>query len=319
MKLNVAIITSALTAARRQNCENVIRELKEKHDVTHKYIEDHEPDSIDKDFITNHIKMDVLTDPRLEKYNKYTRTLHVRHVSNSCKHLAALKLFAEQSDDSDAVNLVIEDDVLPANNWLENLETVVTKAPKDYVFLGISIPGTSGADYQTLGDGYEMLPCCDSYIVSTKGAKVLSKAFLPLRFSTPFQLTYVLKSLNLPSYLCKHRVFLDGSKFGAFISTMSGNNQLMLNKTYNDAYKMLQEDKTNLDEVSKLLENTPYKNHPDFMYLFALHKWRSGSAKEAEPMFKETLESYEANNAIVNKETPFLQDYIKLFRDLQEV
>ena len=322
MRFDVTIITSELTNARRPHCENLIAEMKKEHEVEWRFVTDHDPETIDRGFIQHNVKLEALTDPRLEKFNKYTKTLHMRNVSNAKKHQVALQHAADAgADGTDTVFLVLEDDVLAGTDWADKLKTLVATMPEDAGWLSLGVPTRGNAPFQELGDVYEALPCCESYIVRPAAAKVLAAAFFPVRYVTNIHLSYLLKSLKQRAYLCQPHVFLDGSKYGSHVSTITSGNQLILNSTYMGARRQLIDenatDDEKLSDIQESLRASPFGTHPDFMHLKALALWRRSGAPAAAEVFALALDTYDANNALVNAESQFLRDYIAMHRDLQ--
>mgnify|MGYP006889513413 CR=1 FL=1 len=321
MRFDITIITSALTAARRANCDTLIKELGQSHGVQWRYEEAGEPETVDRAFLEANIKLERHDDPRLEQYNKYLRNLHIRSVSNNIKHRAALERIAG-SQDADVKHLVLEDDVIAGQDWVARLEKTMADAPGDAAIIALGVPSSNQSPFQELGDVYEVLPCCDSYFVTPAAARALHAAYLPYRYATNIQLTYLAKTLKLPTYLVHPNVFLDGSKYGAFISVLNPGNQLILNGTYMTARRQLLDedarDPAVLAEIGKTLADSPFGSHPDFMHLRALVEWRTKGAAAARDSFKGIVEVYDANNALVTNESQFLRDYIRLHRDLQD-
>lgn len=322
MRFDVTIITSQLTNARRPHCENLIAEMKKDHEVEWRFMTDHDPDTIDREFIQTNVKLEALSDPRLEKYNKYTKTLHMRNVSNARKHQAALQHAATAgADNPGTVFMVLEDDILAGADWAEKLKSAVSTMPEDAGWVSLGVPTRGTAAFQDLGDPYEVLPCCESYIVRPTTAKVLAAAFFPVRYVTNIHLTYLLKSLKQRAYLCHPHIFLDGTKYGAFISVLNAGNQLILNSTYMGARRQLIDenatDDEKLNDIQESLRASPFGTHPDFMHLKALALWRRSGAHAAAEVFSLALDTYDANNALVNAESQFLRDYIAMHRDLQ--
>lgn len=322
MRFDVTIITSQLTAARRQHCETLVEEMKKEHEVEWRFMADHDPESVDRAFIESSVKLEALADPRLERFNKYIKTLHLRNVSNAKKHQAALQHVADAGDARpDTVFMVLEDDVLAGAEWSEKLKTTVTTIPEDAGWVSLGVPTRGSAAFQELGDPYEVLPCCESYIVKPSAARVLASAFFPVRYVTNVHLTYLLKSLKQRAYLCQPHVFLDGTKYGAFISVLNAGNQLILNSTYMGARRQLVDEGASDDEklrdIQESLRASTFGTHPDFMHLKALAMWRRSGAHAAAEVFGLALDTYDANNALINAESQFLRDYIALHRDLQ--
>ncbi len=322
MKFDVTVLTSELTAARRSHCEGLAVELRKHAEVqSFRFLVGNEASTITRDFVKDHVRLETLADPRLEKFNKYAKTLHLRNLSNALNHLAALKYVAERPDDDDVAYLVLEDDVLATVDWITNLKESAAALPPGTGFLSLGVPSKGGARFQQLGSEFEVLPCCDSYLVRPSTAKVLAAAFLPVRFTTNVHLTYLLKSLQLGASVCHPHVFLDGTKYGAFISVVSAGNQLILNSTYMGARRQLVDEKAGdaekLRDILDSLAASPFGGHPDFVHMKALATWRLSGPAAAAEVFKAAQGIYDANNALLNSESQFLRDYIALHRELQ--
>lgn len=321
MRFDISFISSGITYARRQHCEAMITLLKEKHDVDHRFVVVNEPGDITPQFMASSVKIEQLNDPRLHVYNKYSRPLHVRHISNSMKHMAALDGVAKSVSADGTVFVVLEDDVLATSDWISKLEGAANEmAIKGYEFFALGIPGKTGSA-EKLDSKKQVLPCCDSYMLSKSAASKIASAFLPIRFATNVHLTYILNSLNMRAYYGGSVVFLDGSKYGGFISVINPNNMLILNSDYVNARRKLIEegesDAGKIKEIVASIETSPFSKHPDFVHLLAVADWRIFGAHQANNRFKLAMQTYTSNMAVLNSESRFLRDYISLHRDLQ--
>jgi hypothetical protein len=309
-----------LTESRTPHIEKLIQELSTVEGlevVSVNRILDCDATAVTKKVVDDDVKIEKLTDPRLELFNKFAKTLDSRNVSNALKHLSALKSIAE-SGDPEAHHIVLEDDILAGAHWSDALLACLQNLPEGYDIVALGIPGSSEAQFQLASNLYEVLPCCDSYLVSADAASKLSRAFKPIRFITNVHLSYLAKTLKLDVYLHKPNMFLDGSKYGAFISTLTPGNQLILNREYIEAKNALDKPEGKLDErVRKALYENPHSLHPDFKHLQALYEWRKNGPAAAEPVFKDALACYDANNALITNESQFLRDYIRLHAEIQ--
>nr|WRJ69848.1 hypothetical protein TetV2_00403 [Oceanusvirus sp.] len=319
--LCVHVIRSALTEARTPHIEKLIRDISEVEGlevVSVNRVADGDSTAVTKKVVDEDVKIEKLTDPRLESFNKFAKTLDPRNVSNALKHLAALKAASESAHDGSVMHLVLEDDVLAGAQWSEALLSCLRNLPSGCDVVALGIPGNSEAQFQLAGNLYDVLPCCDSYLITKEAAAKLARAFKPIRFITNVHLSYLARSLKLAVYLHKPNVFLDGSKYGAFISTLTPGNQLILNRAYIEGKNALADPENKLDEgVRKALFDNPHSLHPDFKHLQAMYEWKKSGAAAAEPLFEDALASYDANNALVTNESPFLRDYIRLHAFIQ--
>jgi hypothetical protein len=324
LKVCLHVIRSAVTEYRGEHIERIVAEISAAEGVevvSVNRIVDCDATAVTPEVVERDVKLEKL-EGRLDAFNKYTRTLDARNVSNALKHLAAMSGVVNASAKAnDAFHIVLEDDVLLSSTWAKALAACLRSLPADYDLVSLGIPG-SKEGFQHACELYEVLPCCDSYVVSPKAAEKLMRAFKPVRFATNVQLGYLAKAFDLTVYLHNPNVFLDGSKYGAFVSTLTPTNHLVLNRAYVEARKALNEVAPDvaLDadlDLKKSIFDNPHAEHPDFKHLQALYEWKTGGAAAAEPVFKAALDAYDAGGALVNSESQFLRDYIKLHAELQ--
>lgn len=260
-----------------------------------------------------------------ENLRKYAGSMHVRQVSNALKHLEALRRASRLPAGSSA--LILEDDATAGDGFGGALRDLLASPPAGWgsgvaVLLGLPAPGVTGSRYQKMEDVYEVTPVCDSYLVDPEGARRLVEAFLPLRMTTNLQLVLAARKGGVALYLPRPNIFVDGSKFGIAVSTLTPNNHLILNPTYVDAREVALgprgEDPREVERASAALMSSPFKNHPDFVHMRALLERRRGEFARAAAAFSAAMQLYTDNNAVVGAESQFLRQYISNFRDLQD-
>jgi GR25 family glycosyltransferase involved in LPS biosynthesis len=309
--MRVFVITSELTAIRRRHVGQLLAEIeKEIPDIRVEFVTECEPG--DTEGIDSLVKLDRLEEP-LAKYNRFTKTLHVRNVSNARKHQLALSRAAA----CEGPSLIVEDDIVSGENFVSVLKKCLED--KSWRVLMLGLPGRA-AGIHPLRDIHETLPSCDSYLVTPDAAKTLADAFFPLRFVTNVHLSLLFDVTGTAPHMCAPNVFVDGSKYGVYASTLSPNNPLFLNKAYMEARNVLSDDARWAENGHKVLDAllaSPFKNHPDFVYLRALYERRRSGARAAELVFSTALKLYDDNNCIVNNESEFLRQYIALYGDIQ--
>jgi hypothetical protein len=174
---------------------------------------------------------------------------------------------------------------------------------------------------------YEALPRCDSYCVTPEAARRLADAFLPVRYQTNMHLTYLAAAADLPWLLSRRNVLLDGSKFGAFVSTLTHNNKLFLNREFMRARAILARgdgggdepaSTGELQEAADAIAAAPDPSHPDFLYLGAKLAMRREGAAAAMSAFEAARMAYDAKGCAMDSDSEFLRDYIRLYMHLQD-
>jgi hypothetical protein len=286
----------------------------------------YDPGEITSDLIKNVV--DVTAASELpEAFRALAKPMHVNQLSNNLKHFAALRMALDAAAaNPDAAFLVVEDDVLfnddVATMLLQTLAAAAEKQPAyDLIFLGLpsTVAGTpQDVRFEPSKRVFNILPCCDSYLVSPACLERLTKAYLPVRFPTNVQLSYLADKLLLTSLATTPSVFIDGSKLGVFMSSIEQNNALVWNPQYNEIRRLLDAKQGfSMEEFKRLLASAHFKEHPDFQYLAARALVAQGDYANAEKAFARAFDTYVAEKCVFGPECQFMKDYVQVFRHLQ--
>ena len=270
-----------------------------------------------------------------EEFRPLVRNMHIRQVSNAMKHMSALRRAAAAADEPHQFrfSLVIEDDALFGDNVCAALRAAATHAPADADVVFLGLPSTKAppkdegsAIYDDVFALFNVLPACDSYLVTPAGAKALLSHMLPVRFPTNVQLTYALRCTSLKAYVSVPNVFVDGSKLGVYTCSLEANNKLIWNQHFCHLDALVKNDAAYADasggaavdaEFERIWAAQPFKEHPDVLVLKATHLAKSRRFREAEATYAAALAQYDKAGAVVNNTSDFLRAYISLHRDLQ--
>jgi len=326
LKIKVYVIHAAFLDYRKPMVESLISKLN-KHSkfskVDVEYIVDQDPDKMNVEQAQS--KISLGKNGKSEFFDQFVRNIHIKQVSNAVKHASAIQKAASEGTKYDYY-LVIEDDVIYGEDVAKRLDDLLdlyNVDKPDILFVGLpSIVPISQESMQIkpTKDMFRVLPCCDSYILTASSAAKLASVFLPIRFVTNVHLSYLTEVEGITSSMAIPNVFLDGSKFGVYLSTLESNNRLFLNPDYNKLQVLVKKDsytKEDHESIKAILSNIRFKNHPDVMYLSGLYDLKKGNYEKA----KETLESvynvFTQNNCLINGESEFLQTYMSVFKHFQ--
>lgn len=291
-----------------------------------KVIDKYDPDEIDMQVIKENVDYSKITDAKVEFYNQIIRNMHINQLSNTLKHKVALEMIVKNSNDGE-INLVLEDDILHEERVCFALDRLFGMLPSKYDLLFLGMPTTtdkvdkSKFIFQDTHELFKVLPFCDSYIVSHSAASKLLTKYKPIKFVNNVQLGYAADSLDLSTIQCIPNVFIDGSKFGMFLSKLSPNNMLIFNNDYNQLRGLVSKDTITSDDnkaVEKLLARTPIKNNPDFIHQECLFYIKNKDYKKAKEKFEQAYSTYMSNGCILSSESVFLKDYIRVFKHFQD-
>ena len=319
-KMQVFLITSEVTSSRKRSYERVLESLSPlvARDAVHT-LDDAVISVIDADFVSN--KVCIVKEEVPEAYRRFVGAMHIRQLHNAVKHVEAIRRIAALPD-STGPCLVLEDDVIVGNDHIELLRKRLAKAAGADCMILLGVPAAS-EEYQSVAAVYNVAPTCDSYLIKPAAARRLLPEMLPIRFATTVQLTYAAERAGLPLIVGRPNVMVNGSLYGVFGSTITVNNNLILNPTYMRALDVLSAgDRAaphDLSEVDRLLRENPLKQQPDFLHMSALLCLRRLGA--ADPLTKQAFEAalngYDAAGCILNHESAFLNTYMQLFKELQ--
>lgn len=329
-KVNIFFIHSKYTPERQsviKNFKEIVYAFQFRNITINKIIvvDDYDPVDIDVQVIKELVSYDRIEQQHLQIYNSLLRNLHVNQLSNTMKHLKALQLISLCPDNE--VNIVLEDDVLYEDKICLTLERLINQLPMkyDYVFLGmpntVEMKPTTEFIFQDTHKIFKVLPLCDSYIVSTNAARTTTTHYHPIKFVNNIQLSFVIDKLGLSSVQCIPNVFVDGSKYGVFVSRISPNNPLIFNNDFTAIASILTKNmhitKEEHDKIQHMLQTSAIRNNPDFMYLECVYHTVCKNYHIAKRKYEEVYKVFVSNACILSNESNFLKDYIRIHKYLQ--
>jgi len=201
---------------------------------------------IDYEFVTDFDSKD-LTNKILDKYyeddpnnyeyktkvlwgsnNSEYKKLSLNEISCTLKHRKCIELASERDGDS----LIIEDDCLFCDDFLEKLEKIGNKLPEGWgsLFLGLGC----GLDFQKMmiksrsekiDDDLYLIKhpatnCAECYLVNQNSAKTILKDFDKFNLISDWELAYIFYRNNMDIYWSIPSLAEQGSKNGNFESTL---------------------------------------------------------------------------------------------------
>lgn len=331
-KVNIFFVHSKYTQERQptiQRFKELIQSYNFRNLKVNKFIvvDDYDPSDIDVNIIKNVVSYDKIERQDMQVYNTLLRNLHINQLSNSMKHMKALQLISICPDNE--INIVLEDDILYEEKLCLSLERLISQMPMkyDYVFLGMPTttemkPSTEFV-FQDTHKIFKVLPLCDSYIVSPNAARATITHYKPIKFVNNIQLSYVIDKLGLSSVQCIPNLFVDGSKYGVFVSRVCANNPLIFNNDFMFLASLLKKSecltKEDHDKVNALLQTSPIKNNPDFIYSECLYHTLCKNYQLAKKRYEDAYKVYLSNACIISNESQFLKDFIRVHKFLQNL
>lgn len=330
--LHVYIIHSKRLTERRKVIDNFRRDVGKFSFSSLKVsnidvIETYEPEDITSNDIQSNVNYNPLNtnNEDLKMYNQLIRILHINNISNAMKHFDAIKKISECTDDN-AVHLVIEDDVMYENRMCMLLDKLVRElTDEEIVFLGMpnnEVVKTSNIVIKDSKDVFKILPYNDSYIINKNTAERIVENFLPVKYYTNIQLSYLCNLLDIKVKQSVPNIFVDGSKYGSCVSSQIANNELVFNKEYMYMKSLLMKSdvitKEEITNIEKIKNSSSIMNNPDLFFIIGkVMRDKLNDYKAANEIYQNVFDSYKRNNAILNNESIFIRDFINLQKHLQ--
>jgi hypothetical protein len=328
MKLNVFVIHVEAFAFRKQTCEKLkdILSNDARFDANFQYITEFDPTAITQDDIRKYVNYDAIKaeDP-LSAFNPFMRNLHVNQLSNALKHFKAIQLAA--SSDDGTLSIIIEDDIVYNENIADSLFNALTNVPTEYDLMFLGLPSSrdveNNATYQKVSDVFQLIPACDSYHITKGAAQKMAEMYAPIKFANNIQLTYAIIKNSMRAFLAVPNVFIDGSKLGLYFSSLEVNNRLIFNQEYVKLARMVSEkaefSEEDVEAINAEFRNVKLKTNPEFYYLKAIYETKRHNFEYAKAIYAYAFDIYENNGGLINNQSTFLRDYMRVFKDLQVV
>lgn len=319
--LLVCVIHDKKFNIRLQTLNNLISKLVSGFKIM--VIDKHNHEELSMDEIRNNVKLESPNSNSM--FDSLVKSMHVKQVSQALKHKDALESFVMQ-DDFETM-LVIEDDVLCGDNIDSELKQAIhvlnTNIDIDVLMLGCPTPRPMSEKNEQLAkvlDYFKLLPSCDSYLIKKDKARILLNMLAPIRFQLNTQLSFVASQKGFKMYMIAPNIFVNGSKYGVYVSSLDPNNKLFMNADFNKL--MVLNAKTSYTqqeyaEILNMIQQMPLREHPDFQVAFGNFFMRIGKYENAKECYDNAYKTYVTNECILNNECEFMINYTKLFRYLQ--
>ena len=170
-----------------------------------------------------------LTDFDREKLNKQQIDEHISpkndfkyhpaHMANAIAHIHALRSIAN----SDTFGLILEDDLILKENFLDKLHECIDRLPDDwdmvYLSEGCNIHPPGVHSGKILYE-WNRSRCASCYLVSNKAAKKILTTITPIVSAIDHQYNIEISKHNLKSFLLEPTIAYEGSDTGIFKSSV---------------------------------------------------------------------------------------------------
>lgn len=333
-KLHVYVVHASNLYERRKVIDELRKNLG-KYNFTNVKVGDidvitsHDAASIPGEFIQKNVDYSQLkTEGEMTPiFNSLIRILHINNISNALKHHEALSKIAKGSEDD--IHMVIEDDVLFEQRMCMLLDRAIGKFSSSHGVLFLGMPNNEEVtnpnviNVKECKQVFKVLPYNDSYFIRPATAKQLVEKFFPLKFYTNIHMSYLMEMANITMYQTVPNIFIDGSKYGMYLSTLMVNNDLVFNRDYMFLKSLIGKEPSTitLDEkktADKLITESQIANNPDFLTVVGKYiRHVKNDSKKTRDIYQKAYDAYLKNGCVINNESIFLRDYINLHVHLQ--
>lgn len=338
-KLNVYIIHASNLFERRKVIDEIRKNLGKYSftnvkvgDIT--VITDHDANAIPTEFIQKNVDYQPLKPVEgsegelIPIYNSLIRILHINNISNALKHHQALSAIASSINENE-IHMVMEDDVLFEQRMCMLLDRAIGKFTPSHGVLFLGMPNNeevTNPNNITIKESkqvFKILPYNDSYLITPATAKKIVDKFFPLKFYTNIHMSYIMDTSNITMYQTVPNIFIDGSKYGMYLSTLMVNNDLVFNRDYMFLKSLIGRDPSEIssDEkkiADKMITESQIANNPDFLTQVGKYTRQvKGDFKKTRDIYQKVYDAYLKNGCVINNESMFLRDFINLHVHLQ--
>jgi hypothetical protein len=293
-------------------------------------ISEYDPNDIPNEFIQKNVNYEPLkTEGEMTPiYNSLIRVLHINNISNAMKHHTALSKIAKSTSENE-IHMVIEDDVLFEQRMCMLLDRAIGKFTDPYGILFLGMPNNeevknpNSIAIKECKQVFKVLPYNDSYLVTPETAKKLLEKFLPLKFYTNIHLSHIMDSSNITMYQTVPNIFIDGSKYGMYLSSLMVNNDLVFNRDFMFLKSLITREPSSVTKeeknmADKIIQESQIANNPDFLTVVGKYiRMFKNDFKKTRDIYQKVYDAYLKNGCIVNNESMFLRDFINLHVHLQ--
>ena len=293
-----------------------------------KTVVEHDPSTITHETIIKKVSYEPPQEEHLKTFGQFTKNLHVNQLSQMLKHVFALEDFVAKSSETDWA-LILEDDALYNDPVVaESLDKVfrdIRPSEQNIVFLGMPNATEQTTICPINETQYTLVPVTENYIISQAAAKLLIEGCNKIKYLTNIQFNYAIKKQRIKCHQSQNAIFVNGSRYGAFVSSTNPCNVLVFNQEYMQLFEILkdienerQNVKDAMRDVAQIIAKaTVINQHPDFLFLLARYKVHQEKYSEAQTLLTRSLELLEKNNGIINHESWVLRELIRLHKHLQ--
>ena len=329
--INIYIVYTNELENRIKRLNNVIEVFKtlcskNDIDIIINIIKEPSAKTIDENIKTFNERVDYNKFDGDNEYNEYIENLNTFQISNYEKHRELYNIIKDKDENS--LYLIIEDDILISNDYVNNIEELINYLKDgnnelwDILFLSLNTINSTDKiiNFRKVYDKL-ITKCC--YFIKPKICEKLYNETNIFKLTMKNTLSkYIKDNENLNVYFFNKITFIEGSKIGIYPSTINNVNNLYFNNEYIELIKIYNKDILSKEDISKSLElfkQVENINSSDLNNIIGMIYLKNKNYNEAKHYFITALELHKKNFGYLQKNSIILNNAIDIFKHEQNM
>jgi hypothetical protein len=260
------------------------------------------------------------------EFNNLISPLNINQISNIEKHKAIYQTICKK-DDTNALHLVIEDDVLVGEDYINNMKALF-KALKngeltdwDILFTCLSDVSNSKDEAIALKDSrnqYKILLCKSSYFIRPSLASKLDKYLDVFKYNLKTSMSkYIWDNKDVRAKVLNKHTFLEGSKLGLFTTSVNNSNFLFQNAHFVQLARLVNNDQITdevVREAEKLYKHLEKFENPDILHTMGVMYYKRNDYDNAKKYMTDACDKMRENHGYVSKSSEILNNAINIYQ-----
>jgi len=310
LALDLYVIHTESLKVRHENMQRIVKCIQSMADkegwrIAVQYILTPNPSDLSVKDLEARIKYELTNDVELDAH---IHKLNIQEISNLEKHRRVWRSCEKREEGS--LHMVIEDDVLFTSDTV--LSTLIASWAK--------APPTSDLIHLCCRTNKKLWDSKEAYVVSPVGARSLLAATEQIRFNARGHLSHWAFLNPKRVQYVKECISVDGSKVGAFPSSIHTHNSLVFNKEYMDLLKLINAKIIPAEDVLQRYFSM-YTNgsctSPDFGHLLGVMFHRAGQNEKARQLFMASLQDLSGCGGLLTNNSDIMVNSINIHKFLQ--
>lgn len=267
--------------------------------------------------------------PESKEFDDTITSLNVYQISNIEKHRIVYNLIYKlynnnnnDNDDNEDLYLILEDDAIIGEEYIENLEELFKKFNKlidwDILFTCITQNEDENIKLVDIRKIYKLLLCKSSYFIKPKIANRLEEYLKIFKYSLKNSISkYIYDNKDIKAMTLNKHIFMEGSKMGLFLTSVNNNNFLFQNNDYIKLAKISNYNKEDLtnelqEEADRLFKKLDVFKSADIYYIYGIYNYKLEYYRTSKKYLLLAVENMKDNEGLLTNSSEILNNCINM-------